>query len=81
MLNLSELEQKLDKALSAETEVSLTVWLLSKRKKCLEFLGEGYYETLSPRIAVIEPNNSCFGNHFEFSNGYCAVGENNSLAA
>jgi len=81
MLNLSELEQKLDKALSAETEVSLTVWLLSKREKCLEFLGEGHYETLNPKTTVIEPNTSYFGNHFEFSNGFSDVGENNSLAA
>lgn len=33
MLNLKELEQKLDDALSKETDESLTEWLMSKRKE------------------------------------------------
>jgi len=33
MLNLTKLEQKLDKALLEETEESLTAWMFSKRNK------------------------------------------------
>ncbi|WP_115460902.1 hypothetical protein [Winogradskyella aurantiaca] len=42
MLDLRKLEEKLDKALSLETEESLTNWLKEKRlKKFLSSFGEG----------------------------------------
>lgn len=40
MLNLNELEKRLDEALANETKESLTKWLISQRNENLEqFLG------------------------------------------
>ena len=44
MLNLQELEQKLDAALELETSESLSRWLLSKRSALPAFFGEGNFE-------------------------------------
>lgn len=45
MLNLNELEAKLDKVLALETQETLTEWLMSKRVNELkELLGEGDIE-------------------------------------
>jgi hypothetical protein len=45
MLDLKELERRLDEALSSETSDSLSNWLLSQRKDNLEsFLGVGCIE-------------------------------------
>lgn len=44
MLNLSELERRIDKALEKETSESLTNWLMSKRSSDIEtYIGEGDY--------------------------------------
>lgn len=48
MLNLKELERKLDTALEKETPESLTMWLNSVReRKTEEYLGTGIYEELA----------------------------------
>ncbi len=45
MLNLTDLEQKLDNALEAETQESLSIWLLEKRSKGTHLqMGNGSYE-------------------------------------
>lgn len=75
MLNLRELEQKLDKALSNETEKSLTQWLLNKRFKGLDFLGEGVFEELTPSHSTIKPYSCEPKNEFEHSEEYSVVGE------
>lgn len=67
MLNLKELEQKLDKALSSETEKTLTQWLLSKRFKGFYFLGEGVFEELTPSHSTLKPYSCEPKNEFEHS--------------
>ena len=48
MLNLEELENKLDLVLANETNESLTKWLeISRLRNCLNNLGEGTFEYLS----------------------------------
>lgn len=45
MLDLKELERRLDEALAKETKESLTEWLLQKRlKMLLQELGEEIYD-------------------------------------
>jgi hypothetical protein len=45
MLDLNELERRLDEALAKETEASLSKWLLNQRKCTLtNFLGLGVFE-------------------------------------
>jgi|688.fasta_scaffold1300311_1 hypothetical protein len=44
MLDLDELERKIDAALAKETPESLTSWLMSKRSSDVEtYIGEGDY--------------------------------------
>lgn len=44
MLDLEELERKIDAALANETPESLTAWLMSKRMSNIEtYIGEGDY--------------------------------------
>ena len=53
MLNLTKLEQKLDKALSEETEESLTTWMFGKRNKQENIESEeeiNKYQLLHPKI-------------------------------
>ena len=46
MLDLNELERKLDEALDKETKASLSEWLLNQRKDILyDFLESGIFET------------------------------------
>lgn len=46
MIDLKQLEESLDNALSNETEESLRIWLLQKRNKSyLAQLGEGRFES------------------------------------
>jgi len=45
MLDLKELEKRLDEALEKETTYSLTSWILNQRKDDLEsFFGVGYIQ-------------------------------------
>ncbi len=45
MLDLNELEKRLDDALANETEASLTEWLLNQRAKdFINFLGDGSFD-------------------------------------
>ncbi len=47
MLDLKELERRLDLALEAESKESLTTWLLEQREKNIEsFVGKGLIEFL-----------------------------------
>jgi hypothetical protein len=47
MLDLQELEKRLDEALSKETQESLSSWLLSQRQDNLKsYLGNGCMESL-----------------------------------
>lgn len=64
MLNLKELEQKLDKALSNENEKELTQWLLNKRHAGLEFLGKGNLKELSVSSSILTPYKIDSGNQF-----------------
>lgn len=41
MLDLKKIEERLDLALSAETEQTLNNWLSTKRKNTIKYLGEG----------------------------------------
>jgi hypothetical protein len=75
MLNLKELERKLDGALSNETEKSLSQWLLNKRFKGFEFLGEGTFEELVPSHTVIHAYRCESQNEFEHSEEYSPIGE------
>lgn len=50
MLDLDELERRLDKALANETEASLSEWILNQRKNNLSnFLGLGCFEEKKDR--------------------------------
>lgn len=55
MLNLEELEAKLDAALAAETEESLTRWLFNKRASDLSFLGSGKLVSYRPFFTTFKP--------------------------
>lgn len=45
MLDLNELERRLDEALANETEASLNEWLLNQRRnEFSNYLGMGYFE-------------------------------------
>lgn len=82
MLNLKELEDKLDKALANETEQSLSEWLFSKRLKGLEFLGEGKFEYLSNSHYTIHSDRCVPQNKFEHTDDNIIVGESEyALAA
>ncbi len=82
MLNLKELERKLDNALSNETEKSLSQWLLSKRSvKGLEFLGEGTFEELVQSHTSINAYGCKPNNEFEYSEEYSAGEYEYAMAA
>lgn len=70
MLNLEELERKLDNALSNEDAQALTDWLLNLRKDNNNaFLGLGYLEEIKSQrlnnsyVKVISP---CYSNSVYF---------------
>lgn len=67
MLNLKELEKKLDNALSKETEQSLSEWLLIKRYRNSMRLGEGTYENLVVRHTIIHTSSIVFYNSPRFT--------------
>lgn len=53
MVDLNELEKRLDMALANETEESLSEWILDRRNKNLsEFLGKGSFEKNTERSHV-----------------------------
>ena len=82
MLDLKELERKLDQSLKNETKDTLTQWLLSKREKNLDFLGIGVFEYLTSAHFSIESSSKVLKTEYESSKTNISVGENNySLAA
>lgn len=76
MLNLKELERKLDVALQNEDTQSLTEWLLNLRKDNLSnFLGAGCIENLkapsfSDAQTRVSPNSNCITNNDTARNDY-----------
>jgi len=59
MLDLKELERKLDNALAKETKESLTRWLKAKRMSyILKTLGEGQLQPINPSTGKIFQNNT-----------------------
>lgn len=73
MLNLKDLEKKLDDALSNETEESLLKWLLKKRVNSVQFLGAGLYEELKPSNSVIKPCLHKTPSEFKSTKGHANV--------
>jgi hypothetical protein len=76
MLNLKELEKKLDLALAKENDQSLTEWLLNLRKDNLSnFLGAGCIENLKAQSffdtqTKVSPNSKCITNNDTPENDY-----------
>lgn len=72
MLDLKELERRLDDALEKETAESLTTWLNKQRKSSSlsEYCGVGFFKTL-------ESNNFSFQQTVVRTNTYSCAGENN----
>lgn len=69
MLDLKELERKLEEALSQETEESLTRWLLNKRFKELNYLGEGTFVELEFSNNVFHPLSHVYKLTFDTNKG------------
>lgn len=58
MLNLKELEKRLDDALAKETKESLTSWLMSKRfKNFITGSGEGEFDILLSKSSTLSDSN------------------------
>lgn len=72
MIDLKELERRLDEALEKETPESLSAWLLNQRKDNLEsFLGIGHFMEL-------KENPYSFRSEFHTDNVYTCKNENNN---
>ncbi|MCK4921603.1 MAG: hypothetical protein KAS71_11190 [Bacteroidales bacterium] len=77
MLNLKELETRLDKALENETTDSLTSWLFNQRKDNLEsFFGTGSIETFKD-IPYSYRQNPSYKNNYK---NKCEAEPNTKLA-
>jgi hypothetical protein len=89
MLNLKELEQKLDNALAKETTESLSNWLAEKRiKSNLALLGEGSIQHQKQLQVKFTPLGKVGSSSFKFnaknlnnSNVYTANNESYKTAA